>query len=86
MPFQKDGKRNYKKALEWEKKKKPKRVKQRAARNAARKKLGLKVGDPRHVDHKKPLSKGGSNKKRNLRAVSAKKNLKKEANRKKRKS
>ncbi len=86
MPFQKDGKRNYKKELAWEKKSKPNRVKDRAARNAARKEVGLKVGDSRQVDHKKPLSSGGSNSKDNLRAVSAKTNLKKEANRKKRNS
>ena len=40
-------------------------------------KLGLKKGDPREVDHKKPLSKGGSNGKKNLRAVSKKVNRKK---------
>ncbi|MGI6013710.1 MAG: HNH endonuclease signature motif containing protein [Oscillospiraceae bacterium] len=32
--------------------------------------MGLKTGDPREVDHKRPLSKGGSNKKKNLRVVS----------------
>ena len=36
--------------------------------------MGLKKGDPREVDHKKPLSKGGSNSKRNLRVVSRKTN------------
>jgi len=82
MPYQKNGKRDYKKELEWEKKKKPSRVKDRAKRNAARKKMGLKVGDPRQVDHKKPLSRGGSNKKSNLRVVSKKTNLTKEARRK----
>ena len=41
MPYQTKGKRNYKKELDWEKKKKPGRVKDRAARNAARKKAGL---------------------------------------------
>jgi 5-methylcytosine-specific restriction endonuclease McrA len=51
------------------------RKKARALRNQARRKMGLKVGDPRHVDHKKPLSKGGSNRKSNLRVVSAKTNL-----------
>jgi 5-methylcytosine-specific restriction endonuclease McrA len=58
---------------------KPQQKKNRAARNAARKKMGLKVGDPREVDHKTPLSKGGSNKKNNLRVVSRNTNRKKGA-------
>jgi len=86
MPFMTNGKRDYKKELAWEHKKKPKRVKQRAQRNAARKKAGLKVGDPRQADHKKELSRGGSNKKSNIRIVSAKTNANKEASRKKRKA
>tara|TARA_R110002012_G_scaffold56608_2_gene145332 strand:- start:1847 stop:2077 length:231 start_codon:yes stop_codon:yes gene_type:complete len=49
----------------------------RAARNRARRKEGLKKGDPREVDHKKPLSKGGSNGKSNTRVVSKKENRKK---------
>jgi hypothetical protein len=44
-------------------------------------KLGLKVGDPREVDHKRPLSKGGTNGRRNLRAVSRKTNRRKHAKR-----
>lgn len=40
--------------------------------------------DGKHVDHKKALTSGGSNSKANLRVTSAKSNLKKEANRKKR--
>jgi len=84
MPYMTNGKRDYKKELSWEKEKKPTRVKDRAARNAARKKMGLKVGDPRQVDHKKPLKSGGSNSRKNLRVVSAKTNLTKEAKRKKR--
>ena len=79
----KDGKRNYKAELNWEHKKKPNRVKDRAARNKARSEAGLKVGDPRQADHIKPLVEGGSTKKSNVRVVSAKKNLTKEANRKK---
>ncbi|MCP4650297.1 MAG: HNH endonuclease [PVC group bacterium] len=55
----------------------PAQRKNRAARNKARKLKGLKVGDPREVDHKKPLSKGGSNGKKNLRVVSRKTNRKK---------
>ena len=84
MPFMTNGKRDYKKELAWEHKKKPNRVKDRAARNSARKKAGLKVGDPRHADHKTPLTSGGSNAKSNIRVVSARTNLQKEANRKKR--
>jgi len=45
----------------------------------------VKVGDGKHVDHKKALTSGGSNSKSNLRVISAKSNLAKEANRKKRK-
>ena len=56
---------------------KPLQRKRRSARNKARRKLGLKVGDSREVDHKKPLSKGGSNSKGNLRAISRKSNRKK---------
>mgnify|MGYP003119611023 CR=1 FL=1 len=46
-------------------------------RNKARRKVGLKKGDPREVDHKKPVSKGGSNGRSNLRAVSRTQNRKK---------
>lgn len=84
MPFMTNGKRNYKAELQWEHSKKKNRVKDRAKRNAARKKVGLKVGDPRQVDHKTPLSSGGGNGLANLFATSAKYNLTKEANRKKR--
>ncbi len=56
---------------------KPKHIKERAARNKARRIMGLKVGDPREVDHIKPLSKGGSNSKKNLRIVSRTANRKK---------
>ena len=71
MPFQKNGKRSYKAELAWEKENKPNRVKDRAARNAARatlKAAGVDVAG-KDVDHKRPLSKGGSNAKSNLRAV-----------------
>jgi hypothetical protein len=65
-----------------------KNAKNRAKRNAARREAirdgKASVGDGTHVDHKKPLSEGGSNSKSNRRVVSAKTNLKKEANRKKR--
>lgn len=84
MPFQKNGKRDYKRELAWEKTMKPKRVKDRASRNKARAESGLKVGDPRQADHKKELTSGGSTDKSNVRIVSAKTNLTKEALRKKR--
>jgi hypothetical protein len=82
-----DGKRNYKKERDWEKGKPgDPRNKDRAKRNAARKDLGLKVGDPRHADHKKELTNGGKNTLANLHAISAKANLQKEAKRKQRAS
>lgn len=56
---------------------KPTQRKNRSKRNQARRKMGLKKGDPKEVDHKKPLSKGGSNKKSNLQVVSRRKNRKK---------
>ena len=56
---------------------KPTQKKNRAERNKARRMMWLKVGDPREVDHIKPLSRGGSNSKRNLRVVSRKTNRKK---------
>lgn len=85
MPFTTNGKRDYKKELEWEHKKKPNRVKDRASRNKARSELGLKVGDPRHADHKKAIADGGSRESlSNLHAIMGSTNLKKEANRKKR--
>jgi len=63
MPFMTNGKRDYKKELRWEHKKKPNRVKDRAKRNAARatvaKKNGVKPtslsGD---VGHKKAIGRG----------------------------
>ena len=54
---------------------KPEQLKNRAKRNKARAtmaKAGLvSKGDKRDVDHKTPLSKGGSNKAKNLRVKSA---------------
>jgi hypothetical protein len=82
LPFTTNGKRDYKKELDWEHEQSKKRVKDRAARNKARKEAGLKVGDPRQADHKKPLDSGGSTKKSNVRVVSAKANADKEVKRK----
>jgi hypothetical protein len=53
----------------------PEQIKERAQRNAARAQMGLKVGDPREVDHKRPISQGGTNSSRNLQAVSQATNL-----------
>ena len=81
----KNGKRDYTAEREWEERNGNKRVKQRAARNKARKEAGLKVGDPREADHKKPLSEGGSTKKSNVRVISAAANAQKEVKRKRKK-
>lgn len=72
MPTKRDYKKEYKDFHG-----KPEQVKNRAKRNSARKEMGLKVGDKREVDHVKPLSKGGSNKKSNLKVTSRTKNRKK---------
>jgi 5-methylcytosine-specific restriction endonuclease McrA len=74
-------KRNYKKEYR-EYHGKPDQIKARSERNQARTKMGLKVGDKREVDHKVPLSKGGSNSTRNLRVVSQHTNRSKGAKRK----
>lgn len=72
----KKKKRNYKKEYR-DYHSKPHQRKNRSKRNQARSKMGLKKGDKREVDHKKPLSKGGGNNKSNLRAVSRSTNRKK---------
>jgi 5-methylcytosine-specific restriction endonuclease McrA len=75
MPFMKNGKRDYKKELEWENTKARHRLKDREERHKARaamEKAGkVRKGDGKHVDHKTPLSKGGKNTASNLRVVSA---------------
>ena len=52
----------------------PENVKKRSNNNKARRKLGLKVGDPRDAHHVKPQRNGGSNKRSNLKAVHRSKN------------
>ena len=58
---------------------KPSQRRKRSTRNKARRVLKLKPGNPKEVDHRKPLSKGGTNARKNLRAVSRKTNRKKGA-------
>lgn len=82
MPYTTNGKRDYKKERAKEKANGDKRGKERAMRNKARREAGLKVGDPREADHKKPLSEGGSNHKSNVRVVSRQANAQKEVKRK----
>lgn len=76
--------RDYKAERDWEVRNGDKRGKERAMRNKARREAGLKVGDPREADHKKPLSEGGSNSKSNVRVTSKRVNAQKEVARKKR--
>jgi 5-methylcytosine-specific restriction endonuclease McrA len=76
MPFMKNGKRDYKRELAWEKKATGKgrqddRVSRNAARAAAIEAGTARKGDGKDVDHKTPLSKGGGNSSKNLRVVSA---------------
>ena len=76
MPYMTNGKRDYKKQQAYDGK--PSVIKDRAKRNAARKQLmdegKVTKGDGKEVDHKKPLSKGGSTARSNLRVQSAKTN------------
>ncbi len=55
----------------------PTQRRNRSLRNIARRAMGLNKGDPLEVDHGKPLSKGGTNSKKNLRVVSRTTNRKK---------
>lgn len=90
MPYMTNGKRDYKKEKERYEDKHPERakarVKRRRNRREAEREGRVSKGDGKHIDHKKELSKGGSNDKSNLRVVDAKTNLKKEAERKQRAS
>lgn len=86
MPYQTNGKRDYKKEKAWEHRT-PGRLEDNKKRVQARRKMiaegKVKRFDGTHVDHKKALTSGGSNSVKNLRVVSAKTNLAKEAKRKK---
>jgi len=65
------NKKNYKKYW-W----KPSQIKKRTEQNKGRRLSGLKKGDPREADHKKPLAKWGKTTKKNIRVVSRKTNRK----------
>jgi hypothetical protein len=74
-----NGKRDYKKELNWEHTKKKNRVKDRAQRNGARAKVAAKKGVKAtsikgDVGHKKAVSKGGKNGLANLFVQSPKAN------------
>jgi hypothetical protein len=79
MPFMKNGKRDYDREANWEKTKKRSRLKDRVKRVQARREAlkdgKVSLNDGKHLDHSKPLSKGGSNAKSNLRVVSAASNM-----------
>lgn len=73
MPYKNKADRKYKNAAEYEDT--PQQVKNRVKRNAARRELTkqgkVSKGDGKDVDHIKPISKGGTNSKGNLRIKSA---------------
>ena len=72
MPYMRHGKRDYSRENELYNSR-PEQVKARTERNQARaaaKKAGMDVAG-KDVDHKRPLSKGGTNSLSNLHAVSA---------------
>ena len=77
MPFMKNGKRDYKREVALYTSK-PSVVKKRTEQNAARAEMAKKglvhKGDGKDVDHVKPLSKGGTNSRSNLRVVPASSN------------
>lgn len=90
MPFQSNGKRDYKREATWEKTKAKHRLKDRVKRIQARRvmeKAGkVKKFDDKQVDHKQELIRGGSNSPGNWRVVSDRTNLHKEGMRKQRAS
>jgi hypothetical protein len=89
MPFQTNGKRDYKREAQWEKTKARHRLKDRVQRIQARRLVEKETGNlpsNQHVDHVKGIGQGGTNSRSNLRVTSAKTNLAKEAKRKQRAS
>ena len=77
MPYMRNGKRDYKREYE-EYHSKPEQRENRSKRTVARREANesgvTHKGDGKDLDHKRPLSKGGSNEKSNLRAVSRSEN------------
>ena len=74
------AKRNYRKEYDEfhaSDEQKKNRAKRNAARNRAIKSGRVRKGDDMEIDHKKPLSKGGSNAPSNTRVVPRSKNRKK---------
>lgn len=73
MPYQKNGVRNYKKEYEAYHSR-PEQIANRSKRTTARRAANedgrTSKGDGKDLDHKRPLSKGGSNAKSNQRVVS----------------
>ena len=76
MPRMKNDKRDYSQQRQYNATPEAtrKRVLNNAARRAAISSGDASVGDGTNVDHKTPLSRGGTNKKSNLRVVSESKN------------
>ena len=75
MPYQKDGKRDYKRELAWEKRTTGKgrqndRVQRDTARAEMQKAGKVHVGDGKDVGHKTAIGKGGTNAKSNLQVQS----------------
>lgn len=77
MPYMTNGRRDYKKEVA-KYTSKPEVKKKRAEQNAARREMmkqgKVQKGDGKDVDHKVPLSKGGTNNPSNLRVVPASEN------------
>lgn len=77
MPYMKNGKRDYKtenRKYNSRPEQKKKRAKRNAARRALTKEGRVSKGDGKDVGHKKPLSKGGSNGRKNLKVQSKRSN------------
>jgi hypothetical protein len=77
MPYMTNGKRDYKKEVAKYTSRPEvvaKRVEQNKARRMMEKAGKVRKGDGKDVDHKTPLSKGGTTTKSNLRVVSASRN------------
>ena len=74
MPYMKQGKRDYKREYK-EYHSRPEQIKNRSARTVARRQANesgvTSKGDGKDLDHRVPLSKGGSTSKSNLRVTSA---------------